>query len=381
MREDLKALRIDKEQRGESDRGGNPWFWLSLVLLLCLGGLAAWIYFSGALNGEEGPVVEAADVAGDRPAEPPREVIPPVTREVLVASGYIVAHHTHELASKVSGKVEWIGVEKGDRVEKGQLLVKLEDKEFRAQLAQAEAQLRAAQERLAELEAGSRPEEIERAEAELERAETERELAARDLERIRKLYERGIVARQELDNAEARLRRAAADVQVAAKNLELLRRGPREEQIRQARAEVEHWKAAVDYAAAMLEATEIRAPVSGTVLRRIAEIGEMVTTSYAGGGGAQSATVALADLSDLQVELDISQMDFNRLSPDLECVMVPEAYPDREYRCAIDEISPEANRQKASIQVKVKILEPDEYLRPEMSARVTFLRPEDEKHE
>jgi HlyD family secretion protein len=87
--------------------------------------------------------------------------------------------------------------------------------------------------------------------------------------------------------------------------------------------------------------------------------------------------VALADLTDLQVELDISQTDFNLISPDLDCVMTPEAYPDRKYSCEIDEISPEADRQKASIQVKVKVLEPDELLRPEMSARVTFLKKEE----
>ena len=87
----------------------------------------------------------------------------------------------------------------------------------------------------------------------------------------------------------------------------------------------------------------------------------------------------LADLDDLQVELDISQTDFNRISTQQECRMTPEAYPDRDYRCEIDEISPEANRQKASIEVKVKVLEPDEFLRPEMSARVTFLRKEEEQ--
>jgi len=102
----------------------------------------------------------------------------------------------------------------------------------------------------------------------------------------------------------------------------------------------------------------------------------MITTSYAGTSGAKSAMVALADLTDLQVELDISQTDFSRISEELECLMSPEAFSDRSYACRIDEISPEADRQKASIQVKVKILNPDEYLRPEMSARVTFLRKE-----
>jgi HlyD family secretion protein len=126
----------------------------------------------------------------------------------------------------------------------------------------------------------------------------------------------------------------------------------------------------------MLDATEIRAPISGTVLRRIAEVGEMITTSFAGEMGAKSAVVALADLSDLQVELDISQADFNRISEEHGCQMSPEAFPDRIYPCELDEIAPEADRQKASIQVKVRVHQPDNYLRPEMSARVTFFEKE-----
>ena len=170
---------------------------------------------------------------------------------------------------------------------------------------------------------------------------------------------------------------ATASVNSAQESYDLLKAGTREEQIRQAQADVERTQAAVDYARTMLDATEIRSPITGTVLRRIAEVGEMITTSYAGTSGAKSAVVALADLNDLQVEMDISQTDFSRISPDLDCIMTPEAYPDRKYRCEIDEISPEANRQNASIQVKVKVLEPDDYLRPEMSARVTFLRREE----
>jgi len=298
----------------------------------------------------------------------------PSGKEVLIASGYVVAHHKHELGSKVMGRVKWIGVEKGDLVRKGQLLVKLEDREYRAQLAQAEAELSAAQESLAALEAGSRPQEIARAEAELTRANSDLGNARLEFQRLRELLEVGVISDQQVDNAKARFEMAEALAASARQTLDLLKQGPRAEEIRQARSEVQRAVAAVDYAQTMLDATEIRAPVSGTVLRRIAEVGEMITTSFAGESGAKSAVIALADLGDLQVELDISQADFNRITPDLGCRMTPEAYADRSYPCEVQEVSPEANRQKASIQIKVKVLAPDEYLRPEMSAQVAFLK-------
>jgi HlyD family secretion protein len=128
----------------------------------------------------------------------------------------------------------------------------------------------------------------------------------------------------------------------------------------------------MDYARSILDATEIRVPISGTILERNVEQGEMVTTSFVGDQGAKGFVVTLADLSDIQVELDINQNDFNRIQHDQPCTVVTDAYPDRVYDCRVDEIAPEANRQKATVQVKVKFLEPDEYVRPEMNARVTF---------
>lgn len=381
MREDLQGLRIDREKRQNGQPvGGGGRFWFVVSCLLFVGLVALSLYaFWWEPSGKStpAPAVAAADDqgVGSEVASPE-----PPDREVLIASGYVVAHHKHELGSKVMGRVQWIGVERGDFVRKGQLLVKLEDREFRAQLEQAQAGLRYAQDRLAELERGPRPQEIERAKAELERAQADGENAHLDFERLKRLLGSGVIAQQEVDNAQARYEMAAASVASAQESYDLLEAGTRDEQIRQARAEVERSRAAVDYAQTMLDATEIRSPITGTVLRRIAEIGEMITTSYAGTSGAKSAVVALADLNDLQVEMDISQTDFSRISPDLECVMSPEAYPDRKYLCEIDEISPEANRQNASIQVKVKVLEPDEYLRPEMSARVTFLKREQKEN-
>jgi len=125
----------------------------------------------------------------------------------------------------------------------------------------------------------------------------------------------------------------------------------------------------------------IRAPVTGTILERTAEKGELVTAQFASGaeGGPQGQVVALADLNDLQVELDIAQDDFAKLAPKQKAVLSVDAYPDRKYDGEIHEISPEANRQKATVQVKVQILNPDQYLRPEMNATVRFLADDTRK--
>jgi HlyD family secretion protein len=149
--------------------------------------------------------------------------------------------------------------------------------------------------------------------------------------------------------------------------------GPRSEEIRAAAAQVQQMKAALDYSQTQLAATEITAPVAGTVLQRIVERGEMVTPSAFGESGARTSVVSLADLSDLQIELDISQADFARLKMDQRAEIIPEAFPNLKYSGFIAEISPEANRAKATVQVKVKVENPDQQLRPEMNARVNFL--------
>jgi len=114
----------------------------------------------------------------------------------------------------------------------------------------------------------------------------------------------------------------------------------------------------------------IRAPVTGTILERIVEKGEFVTTGFSGANGPKGFVVSLADLSDIEVELDINQSDFAKLHFGHKATVFTDAYPDRKYKGSITEISPEANRQKATVQVKVKILNPDDYLRPEMNATV-----------
>jgi HlyD family secretion protein len=121
-----------------------------------------------------------------------------------------------------------------------------------------------------------------------------------------------------------------------------------------------------------LDDTVIKAPVTGTILDRNVEKGEFVTNGFVGDKGAKGYIVTMADLNDLKVELDISQNDFPKLNAHQRGVITTDAYPDRKYQGIIDEISPEADRSKATVQVKVKVLNPDDYLRPDMNATVNF---------
>src|SRR5205085_2565117 len=180
-------------------------------------------------------------------------------------------------------------------------------------------------------------------------------------------------SKAEFDRAVAQRDSARATLEAARQSWTMTDIGPRAEEIRAAAAQVKQMQAALDYANTQLASTEIRAPVSGTVLQRIVERGEMVTPSAIGESGARTSVVSLADLNDLQIELDISQTDFAKLKMGQRAEILPEAFPNLRYHGFIEEIAPEANRAKATVQVKVKVENPDEQLRPEMNARVNFL--------
>ena len=293
---------------------------------------------------------------------------------VLSASGYVVAHHKIAVGAKVMGRVAWIGVEKGDTVQQGQVLVRLEDNDFRAQSNQARANLAAAQARLDQLRSGSRPQEKLKDRAGVLQAEATLRNAEADYDRSEKLYRAGVSSKAELDRALAQRDTARALVEAARQSSSMTDVGPRPEEIRAAEAQVRQMKAALDYSDTQLAATEIKAPVSGTVLQRIVERGEMVSpSSFGGDSGTRTSVVALADLTDLQIELDISQADFARLEMGQRAEIIPEAFSNLKYTGFIAEIAPEANRAKATVQVKVKVENPDAQLRPEMNARVNFL--------
>ena len=369
MQPELKSLRIQRggetglETESRSSRWSLRWIVTGVVLLLVLGAASMiWKRASAA------PVVDTVKVVSSQ-ITGGRDV-------VLNATGYIVAAHKIEVAAKVVGKVAWIGVEKGDRVKEGQVLVRLEDDEYRAQLQQTRGQLENLQARLAELEHGSRPEEIATSQANLNQAKADLENARVTLERTGPLTREGVLSKQALDDAEARHRSAIARVDSLQKTYDLVKIGPRQEQIDAARGAVVQAQGAAAFAATQLSDTIIRAPVTGTILERAVERGEFVTTSFVGERGAKGYVVSLADLNDLEVELDISQNDFGKLYMKQDAILTVDAYPDKKWQGWIKEMSPEANRQKATVQVKVKVANPDQFLRPEMNATAAFLGAE-----
>ena len=363
--EDLRSLRIDRSMR---DGGGEPPAWsrrfilggIAVVVLLGIAALAFRLLASETPEVEvTRATAEGSDVAGST---------------VLSASGYVVAHHKISVNSKVTGRVAWIGVEKGDKVKEGQVLVRLEDEEFRAQYEQARGAVESYKARLLEAQNGSRPEEIKLADHNLAEAKATAINDKINLDRQRDLYAQGVASKQSLDDAAAKSDSSQQRMNSLEQSSKLMQLGPRAEEIQRARGDLQQAEGQMAYAKSQLDATVIRAPVSGTILERTAEKGELVTAQFASGaeGGPRGSVVALADLNDIQVELDIAQDDFAKLSPRQEGIVTLDAFKDRSYKGEIAEMSPEANRQKATVQVKVQILQPDSYLRPEMNATVQF---------
>src|SRR3954467_5592460 len=360
---DLEGLRIDRSAPA-AESSGSPWarsIIIGGIVVIVLLGVAALAYrFMG--NTPEVEVVrataEGANIGGG---------------VVLTATGYIIPHHKIEANSKVTGRVAWIGVEKGDKVKEGQVLVRLEDQEFRAQYDQARGAADSARAQLEQLQHGSRPEEIQQTEHNLSEA---RATAANDkitLDRTKTLFAQGVLSQQALDDATAKYEASQQRVHSLEQSYQLSKIGPRAEEIARAQGAVTQAEGQAAYAKSQLDATVIRAPISGTILERSVEKGELLTGQFA---SAARPVFSMADLKDLQVELDIAQADFARLGPKQKGIVTVDAFPDRKYDGMIAEISPEANRQKATVQVKVQIQDPDEYLRPEMNSTVKFIADE-----
>jgi len=364
METELKSLRIDRTARRNTSES-KPVLKL-IVLAVVVGVLAVGAVLAYGRLTAPVPVSIVSvpsPVAGSAADE---------QQIVLTATGYIIAAHKIEVASKVNGRVAWIGVDKGDKVQAGQVLVRLEDDEYRAQVQQQQGQLANLVAKLAEDEHGSRPEEIQKARADVDQAKADLADSKASVDRTRQLVQEGVLAKQTLDDAQAKYDGDIAKVASLQRTLDLAVLGPRKEEIDQVRGQIEQARGALAYAQNQLDNTVIKAPVSGTILDRNVEKGEFITTGFVGDKGAKGYIVTMADLNDLQVELDISQNDFPKLGPAQKGIVTTDAYPDRKYQGFIEQVSPEADRAKATVQVKVRVKSPDDYLRPDMNATVAF---------
>lgn len=363
MEAELQKLRIDKNDKAA--RHERPVWPVALVIVLLLGiGAIAWQWRTASAA----PVVSTVRVrVPEVAAAGSNDIV------VLNATGYVMAAHKIELASKVVGRVAWVGVEMGDKIEKDQILVRLEDDEYKARAAQEQGVLDNAKAKLAELEAGARPQEILQVQAALNQAQAELTTAEISLKRLTDVQNSTAVSRQQLDDAEGLVRSRQAQVDSRKQLLELTKAGPRKEQIDAQRATVRQLEGGFAMAQIDLSNTVIRSPIAATVLERNVDVGEFVTTGFVGDRGAKGYVVSIADLNDLRVELDISQNDFAKVQMKQPCWIVTDAYPDKKYEGVVHLISPEANRQKGTVQVRVKVLNPDAFLKPDMNATVSFL--------
>jgi RND family efflux transporter MFP subunit len=305
---DLSTLRIRRDP--SPDNSGTRFPRWAIAAIAALAALISLFFVlrSAFGNGKEVDVTT------------PTLTSPAQANAVLTASGYVVAQVKAAVASKGTGRLEFLRVEEGDRVRKGEIIARLEDADVLAVLAQANANLAVAQADSAD--------------------------ASRTLQRTRELYRGNLASKAELDAAEARVSRVTAGIKYA--------------------------EATVRSAAVALENTRIRAPFDGTVLTKNADVGEVVAP-FASSANSRGAVVTMADMNSLLVEADVSESNITRVTPGQPCAIILDAYPDRTYPGVVHKIVPTADRAKATVLTKVRFTERDERVLPEMSAKVQFL--------
>lgn len=365
VRPDVHKIRIPETKRDRA--GAGRWVKPLLALTAVLVGLALGALL--AANQMNRPAPRKVKVTRVGSANPEN-----AGGIVLQGSGYVIPRRTIRVYSKVTGRVAVVEVERGDNVTPGQLLARLEDEEFRANFQEAVHRKRSAAARLEALLAGSRPEEIALTRAQLERALAEQQLAAQTYSRVRRLRVMGIATEQELDEAKAKLHATRAEAKMLAESYRLAIRGPRTEQIEEARAELAAWEARENHTRTMLDATLIRSPTAGVVIERHVEPGDLVSAQFssASEGAPKGPVVTIADTRELLVEIDVSQRDFTRLPNNARAKIQLEGFVSKQYDAVLDEIAPTANRQRGTIQVKLKIAQPDRDVRPGMSVIASF---------
>ena len=258
----------------------------------------------------------------------------------VTANGYVVARTRAAVAAKVPGRLASLAVDGGSVVRRGEVIARLENADYQAAVAEARANLESARATLIE-------------------AETERDQSARESRRTQQIHDEKpeLISSQEAEIARSRTTQAEA-------------------RARSARARVDAAQASLNFAEATLENTYIRAPFSGTVLRKEAEVGEVVAPSV-GGGLTRGAVVTMADLTTLEVEVDVNEAYIARIRGDQPARITLDAYPDTSFRGAVRQVVPTADRQRATVQVKVAILDHDSRILPEMGARVDFIAEAD----
>jgi HlyD family secretion protein len=276
-----------------------------------------------------------------------------------------------DVGFKISGRIVSISVQEGDWVEQGKVLAKIDDDDLLQRLGLAQASLKSAQAKLEKALAGSRPEEIREAEAALRQAEFDFENRQAHYERMKVLFEKGVIPKDTLDNAEAGFKIASASVQRARETYQLVKKGPRKEDIEDAKAQVEQARASLKLTETQLSYTALYSPLSGVVLVKSGEIGEVVNPG--------TSILTLADIENVWLKAYIPEPDLSRVKWGQEVIVTTDLKPQKEYRGRISFISSEAEFTPKQIQtekervtlvyrVKIDIPNPDRELKTGMPA-------------
>jgi HlyD family secretion protein len=317
LKDDLASLRIDRE----APRKGR-WGWL-LWLLLIAAAAAGGLYFvkTRPAFGAFGAVEVEAVQPSIQSSSSPNAGTP-----ILTASGYLVARRQSVVSSKIQGRISSLRVEEGSIVNSGDILATLDNQDAEAAIVKAKA-------------------DIEYAKADL--AEAQRQ------ERLQEgLFSDKVVSQDALDAAKAKVNLAAAAIVQDQATL----------QVQQA----------------YLDFTTVRAPFAGVVVKKMTEVGESVAPIPPGVNISTSsgAIVAIADMNSLEAEVDVNESNVAQLQPNQPAEIQVQAIPSHTYKGVLRQVIPTADRTKATVTVKVSILDKDKYLRPEMSCNVTFLEPQ-----
>lgn len=297
----------------------------------------------------------------------PVEVVPVKTQtltETISAGGTVEALREVTTTTKLTGHVAAVLVREGDRVQAGQVLVRLEDREIAAQVQQAEANLQAAQARVRLLEQGARPEERAQVEAALAQARANFDTARESLARMETLYKDGAVSKAQLDAAQLQYDVAKAQYDSAVQQQRIVQTGARPEEIEMARAQVRQADAALAFARLQADNAVIRAPLSGTVTHRYVDPGDLASQMPG-----QSNLITVAQIDSVYAVLELSETDLGRVRVGQTAVISIDAYPDRSFTGLVREVSPAANPVTRSFKIKVVVDNRDRTLKPGMFAR------------
>ncbi len=372
----VQALRIPPSGKGASGGSGLPWF----ICVLLTGAIVYLLVVGNPFQPKVDPDEEetskpAATKTAAAPTSPTSGTTPvtPAGEIALESKGYIIPEQQILVSPQVSGRVIELNFDAGQRVEKDFVLAVLDNTEYLAEYDRIRASLDSAKQNLAELEEGNRPDEKAQSKAELGEAEANLAQALRDFQRKKELLEKKIISKEDFEAAESQYLALAKRVDKLAASSRLMDEGARTERKRMARAQANQVEAELRRAKWRLDNCVITAPISGTILKKNAELGNLVNPVAFNGS---FSLCDIADLSKLEVDLSIQERDISRVFKGQKCKVRAEAFPKRVYDGVVSRLMPIADRAKGALPVRVRLTVPSDeegvYLKPEMGAIVTF---------